>query len=88
MSRKKKDTRQCVSCREEKNKSELIRITKNHLTNEAEINNSNKCHGRSVYVCKNRDCIEKALKKQKIEYSLKVKISEIIKNEIDTVLKS
>lgn len=88
MSRKEKDTRVCISCREEKNKSELIRITKNYLTNEAEINNDNHCHGHSVYVCKNRECILKVLKKQKLEYSLKVKVSENIKKELDTVLKS
>ena len=88
MSRKKKDTRICVSCREEKDKSELIRITKNYETNEAELNNDNHCQGRSVYVCKNQECIAKALKKQKIEYGLKGKISANIKNEIDTVLKN
>ena len=88
MSRKKKNTRVCISCREEKDKSELIRITKNHLTNDAEINDDNHCHGRSVYICKNEECISKALKKQKLEYSLKLKISENIKNELYTVLKS
>lgn len=88
MSRKNKDARVCVSCRQEKDKSELIRITKNFITNEAEINNDNHCHGRSVYICKNQECITKALKKQKLEYGLKVKITENIKKELDTVLKS
>lgn len=88
MSRKDNDTRVCISCREGRKKSELIRVTKNYLTNEAEINNDNHCHGRSVYICKKEECIMKALKKQKIEYNLKVKIGDDIKKELDTVLKS
>lgn len=82
----KKFKRQCCFCREIKEKSELIRITKDYKTSKVLINNENKIQGRSVYICKNIECIEKALKKKKIEHSLKSELPENIKQELYTVL--
>ncbi len=84
MSRKEKNARQCISCREIKNKADLIRITKKYDTGEVVINNDGKAFGRSVYICKNTECIEKAIKKQKIDNALKVKVSETFKANLCT----
>lgn len=56
--------RQCVGCRERKNKSELIRIVK---TPEGGIMTdlTGKKNGRGMYICKNADCLG-IVKKKKI----------------------
>lgn len=88
MSSEKKFLRQCQACKTIKSKQELIRITKDNKTNEIIINNDNKTQGRSVYICKNLKCLESALKKKKIENSLKTVLPENIKQELYTVLKN
>ena len=84
----KKFLRQCVSCREIKNKSDLIRITKDYETQSVKINQTGKIQGRSVYICKNYECVEKALKKNRIDVLLKGKSPENIKDELYAVLKN
>lgn len=84
----KKFKRQCASCREIKNKEDLIKITKNFETNEIQLNQQNEIQGRSVYLCKNEQCIEKAFKKNRIEVLLKSKAPENLKLEVYTVLKN
>lgn len=60
--------RQCVGCREKKNKSELIRIVK---TPEGEIMTdlTGKKNGRGMYICRNADCLSLAKKKRIFEQS-------------------
>ena len=88
MTKEKKFKRQCCFCKEIKDKQDLIRITKDYLSGEIKINTENKIQGRSVYICKNLECIENALKKKKIESFLKSKLPENIKQELCTVLKN
>ncbi len=87
MKPERKFLRQCVSCRKYKNKEELIRITKNRNTGEININNNLLLPGRSVYICKNEECIANAIKKKRIENSLRANFPENIKEELYTVLK-
>ncbi|MCD7879165.1 MAG: YlxR family protein, partial [Candidatus Gastranaerophilales bacterium] len=84
MSRKDKFLRQCVSCRAFKDKSDLIRITKDYKTQEIKLNYNSEIIGRSVYICKNKECLEKAIKKKKIENFLKAGISEKLKENLNT----
>lgn len=86
MKKDKKFKRQCCFCKSVKSKSELIRITKDSRTEEILINYDNKIQGRSVYICKNIDCVQNALKKKRIEGSLKSSLEENIKQELYTVL--
>lgn len=87
MSKEKKFLRQCTTCRSIKPKEELIRITKDSITNEVKINNNCEVCGRSVYICKNIQCLETAIKKKKIEHLLKCNLAESMKNELYAVLK-
>lgn len=84
----KKFLRQCASCRTIKNKSDLIRITKDVETQTVKINQTGEIQGRSVYICKNSECVEKALKKNRIDVLLKGKSPENIKDELYAVLKN
>lgn len=82
----RKFLRQCACCKEYKSKEELIRITKDHKTDEIVINNDNIAAGRSIYVCKNKQCIQNILKKKRIESSLKAVIPDGIREKLTTVL--
>ncbi len=87
MKPERKFLRQCVSCKTYKKKEDLIKITKNKKNGDVQINNELLIQGRSVYICKNEKCIENALKKKKIENSIKSNLPEIVKEELYTVLK-
>lgn len=78
MSRKEKDIRVCSVCRCEKNKSELIRITKDFKTGEYKLNLDNQVQGRSLYLCKDENCLKSALKKKKITPEMKSEVEKIL----------
>ena len=63
--------RKCVGCGEIKNATEMIKLTKNHISGEIRINPNSKIFGRSAYLCYNNQCIEQALKKNKLNKVLK-----------------
>lgn len=75
--------RKCQGCSQVKNIDELIKITK--LQNGSlKINPSSKELGRSVYVCKNADCIKNFIKKKRLKAALKdVCQKEIEKTEFE-----
>lgn len=87
MKKDKKFLRQCAVCKTYKRKEDLIRITKNYKTGEPDINETDEINGRSVYICKNEDCIKKFIAKKGIEHALKTKTTENIKEKLYTVLK-
>ena len=78
--------RKCQGCQKLINRNELIKITK--LQNgELKINPTSKELGRSVYICKNNECIKQFIKKRKLKTALKS--SDISKNEkIEALLKT
>ena len=72
------------------NKKEMLRILR---TAEGEIllDISGKKNGRGAYVCRSRECFEKAVKNKGLERSLKIKIPEetyeSLKKEIESIEK-
>ena len=79
----KEHLRKCVSCGKIKPRSEMIKITKEHSTNEVVINPNSVTFGRSAYLCYNQECIEQALKKRKLNRMLKVSSSVDLKGLLD-----
>ena len=65
--------RTCIGCNEKRKKKELIRIVKDKEGN-ISIDEIGKSNGRGAYICKNIECLEKAIKSKKLERSLKTKI--------------
>ena len=65
--------RTCIGYNEKKQKKELIRIVKDKEGN-ISIDEIGKSNGRGAYICKNIECLEKAIKSKKLERSLKTKI--------------
>ena len=62
--------RLCQSCRNKFNREDLIKITKIN-ENILKLNPTSKEIGRSLYVCKNIECIKNLIKKKRIRSALK-----------------
>lgn len=60
--------RMCVVCRERREKSELVRVTKNKQGN-ISLDKSGKAEGRGAYICKSGECIKNAEKRRAFERS-------------------
>ena len=81
MSVKKIPMRQCVGCREMKEKRELIRIL---CTEEKEVilDVSGRKNGRGAYICPNTECLEKAIKNKGLERAVKMAVPASIYEEL------
>ncbi|MEI6601895.1 MAG: YlxR family protein [Clostridia bacterium] len=63
---KKVPLRMCVGCHEMKPKKTLARVVKNKDA-EIAVDLIGKMQGRGAYVCRNHDCLNKAIKTKKLE---------------------
>ena len=63
-----------------KPKAELMRVVR--TANGVEIDMTFKKDGRGAYVCRNRDCIDIALKKKSFNRGLKCPVSEEVTNKL------
>ncbi|MCI5836530.1 MAG: YlxR family protein [Veillonellaceae bacterium] len=62
--------RRCIGCNEQKDKRELVRIVANAAGGIFK-DETGKAPGRGAYVCRSRECLEKAYKSRGLERSLK-----------------
>ena len=69
--------RKCIGCGVSKNKNDLIRVVRSP-ENEISIDLKGKKSGRGAYICKDANCLKKAVKAKKFERSLEVGISDEI----------
>jgi len=78
--------RMCVGCREMKEKRALLRIVKN-AEGMVSFDRVGKAPGRGAYICKARECLDKAMKQRQLERALEMKIEaavfEQLMEEID-----
>ena len=74
---KKIPMRMCTGCMEMKPKKELIRVVKNK-EGEVSVDLTGKKAGRGAYICKNTECLEKAVKTGRLEKCLEVKIPDSV----------
>jgi predicted RNA-binding protein YlxR (DUF448 family) len=72
---KKIPMRQCLGCREMKPKKELIRAVRSP-NGVVSLDFRGKNPGRGAYVCKNADCLKKAIKSRALERALETAIPE------------
>ena len=72
---KKIPQRQCMGCRERKNKRDMIRVVR---TPEGAVNLDfgGKMNGRGAYICPNADCLKKAIRSKALDRSLEVAIPQ------------
>ena len=78
---KKQPERMCVSCRTMHPKKTLLRLV---LSPEGEISldPTGKKPGRGAYVCRNRTCLQQAIKRHQFDRNLKAKVDQTV---IDTL---
>ncbi len=74
---KKIPQRQCMGCRERKEKRELIRVVRSP-EGTVSLDFHGKAPGRGAYICPDSACLKKAIRSKALERSLDVPIPEEI----------
>lgn len=74
--------RKCIGCGKIQDREDMIKITKEHSSENIVINGDCKIFGRSAYLCYNNTCIENAFKKDKIKKILKTSIPQEVKGKL------
>ena len=67
--------RQCIGCREQKPKTELIRVVRSS-EGELSIDLRGKSPGRGAYLCRSGECLKRAVKSRALERALAVPVPD------------
>ena len=78
---KKIPQRQCMGCRERKNKRDMIRVVRT-TEGTVTLDFSGKLNGRGAYVCPDPACLQKARKTRSLERCLEIEIPEDVYNRL------
>ena len=88
MKPKKIPMRMCVGCREMKEKRDLIRVVRGP-EGDVSLDPTGKKSGRGAYVCRNAECLKRAIRQRQLERQLEVvlteEVSEYLKRELETL---
>ena len=87
MKPKKIPMRMCVGCREMKPKRELIRVVR-APDGDVSMDPGGKKPGRGAYVCRNADCLKRAIKQRQLERQLEVQLSEEVAQQLQAELEA
>lgn len=79
---KKIPQRQCVGCREMKDKRDLRRVVKSP-EGEISLDLSGKKSGRGAYVCPSVECLKKARKSRALERALETPIPDAVYDALE-----
>jgi predicted RNA-binding protein YlxR (DUF448 family) len=79
---KKIPQRQCMGCRERKNKKDMIRVVRETSGN-VTLDFSGKLNGRGAYVCPDPECLKKARKAKSLDRSLETPIPEEVYDRLE-----
>jgi predicted RNA-binding protein YlxR (DUF448 family) len=79
---KKIPQRQCVGCREMKEKRALIRVVKSP-EGEISLDFGGKKPGRGAYVCPQADCLKKAIRARALERALDCAIPAEVYDQLE-----
>lgn len=82
MKNKKVPMRQCVGCRELRNKKDLLRILKTP-DNNVIFDDTGRMNGRGAYICPSVECLKKARRTKAIERSLDISIPDEVYDAIE-----
>ena len=72
---KKIPQRQCMGCRERKDKKAMLRVVRK-TDGTVGLDFSGKLNGRGAYICPDPECLKKAQKVKSLERSLEVPIPQ------------
>ena len=73
--------RTCIGCNTKKDKKDLLRIVKNK-NGDINIDPKGNMDGRGTYICKNENCLNKAIKNKKMSRTFEIEIDESIYENI------
>ena len=74
---KKIPMRQCLGCREMKPKRELLRVVRSP-EGTVSLDLKGKANGRGAYVCRNSECLKKAIRSKAISRAFETEIPQEI----------
>ena len=87
MKPKKIPMRMCVGCREMKEKRDLIRVVRSP-EGEVSLDPTGKKNGRGAYLCKDTECMKKALKQRQLERQLEVSLTQEVTNALTAAMEA
>ena len=79
---KKIPQRQCMGCRERREKRQLIRVVRSP-EGEVSLDFSGKKNGRGAYLCPDAACLKKAIKSKALDRSLEITIPQEIYDRLE-----
>ena len=79
---KKIPQRQCMGCRERKEKRELIRVVRG-TDGTVSLDFSGRVNGRGAYLCPNPECLKKAIRSKALERALEVPIPQEVYDSLE-----
>ncbi len=82
---KKIPERTCIGCNEAKPKKDLLRIVKDK-DNKISVDLTGKMNGRGAYICNNIECLEKAIKSNRLSRTFEQDIDKEIYEELRDVI--
>ena len=84
---KKIPQRQCMGCRERKNKRDMIRVVR-APSGIVSRDFSGKAQGRGAYICPDPECLKKALRSKSLDRALEVTIPEEVYDRLAKEMES
>ena len=78
---KKIPLRKCTGCGEMKPKKELVRVIKT-VDEQILMDLTGKMNGRGAYVCRDEECLKRAIKTKAIERSLGIGVSDEVYEQL------
>ena len=84
---KKIPQRKCIVCQDRDSKKELMRIVKNK-EGEIFLDPSGRANGRGAYICKDVECLKKAIKTKALNRAFKVEVSDEVYEKLLAELES
>jgi len=82
---KKIPMRQCIACRNQKPKRELVRIVRNNQ-GQLLFDQKGKLPGRGAYLCVSADCLRKAVKENLFARHLDIKPDAALLAELENLI--
>ena len=84
---KKIPIRQCLGCREQKAKNELLRVVR-APDGSVSLDFRGKAPGRGAYLCHSADCLRRAVRSRALERALEVSIPEDVMERLQAELEA
>ncbi len=79
--------RMCVGCREMKEKRELIRVVRSP-EGEVSLDPTGKKPGRGAYVCRQGECLQRAIRQKQLERQLQAAMTPEVSEGLSAALAS